>query len=282
MTTYTTFLLLLKLMLKNYKIDYITEICDNYEDCFLHWYTVMNGVNKERKLHFSKIFSNYIKESNRLDAPYIIFPIVLHDSNSIYEYNDLTNLNLKHLVVFLYNKKRQIMEYFDPTDNKKCYDTLLLKDVFLKYNIVPIKHFIQVNEYKPKEECGIQGMQERELDEKEKILGETYGLCAIYVMWYINKRLSTDIIDPNEMLRIEMNKFKTNRKDNLTRMILIYKNYLEQTCKLNIKLIKENHEHYEEYYSDICMIIDLIHINDELNQKNENFKNEDQSMDLIW
>lgn len=254
MTDYTYFTIVLKLILKKYKIDYITELCDHFEDYLLHWF--VNTERSERELHFSKVFTNYIKEANRREHEFIIFPVVLHDVDSIEFTEYRCDLNLNHLVVFLYNNKTKTLEYFDPTNNYEYYDAYLLPGKFIKFvsnfcKNIEINHFIKVNEYANE---GIQSIQEKELLNEEQKLGETIGLCAIYVIWFIEKRISfKKEKNSNSIIKKELN---NNR--NLTEMILKYKKGLRNMYILNVKSIRDNKEYYDEIYPDLEMIIDLI------------------------
>lgn len=262
MTNYTFFLLSLKLLLKNYKIDYITEISYNYEDYFLHWYVKSSDNNLSRHLHISSVFKNYIKESlYRLKPRFIIFPIVLHDTSPIYNPNYRTNINLNHLVVFIYNLNSGTIEYFDPTNNKIYYDASLLPDVFIKfltknYKDIKINHYITINESE-----GIQTIQEKELDSNNKVVGYNIGLCAIYIIWFIEKKVMYNFDNSNKFIKKELQELKNLQfeKLHLTNMIMNYKENLLKMCKSTINAIKLNKEYYENEYIDIELIIDLIH-----------------------
>lgn len=263
------------MLLKNYDIDYITEIIYNHDEYFLHWYVKQNDMNYARNLYFSNIFINYIKEClNRTKPKYIIFPIILHDPSSLYDNNYITNLNLNHMVVFIYDTEKKIMEYFDPTNNSKYYDVNLLPDVFLKMinNMLTIQHFINVNEYDDNK-LGIQTIQENEVNNENKKIGETIGLCGIYVIWFIEQRILFEHENANNIIKKNLK----NKTCSLTDMIVNYKFFLNNLCLSKISSIKKNKEYYEYKYCDLDMIIELIY---SFEEKNNNEIQEDQKM--IW
>jgi hypothetical protein len=266
MTKFIYFTILLKFVLKNYKIDYITEICNDDLDYFLHWKKEIpkeSDCDVKRNLYVPTIFKNYIKESiYRTKPKYIIFPVVLHDISSVTYTEYKSDFTFKHLVVFLYNTEKKIIEFFDPTNNDKYYDTYLLPETFINYinknfKNLEIKKSIIINKYNQKN-LGLQSIQENELNENEKKLGETIGLCAIYVIWFIEQRIIFDLDDGNTMIRK-----KINEEKNITNMILKYKNYLDEIYIFNKNLMYNNKKFYEEKYVDICMILDLINSLDE-------------------
>jgi hypothetical protein len=257
-------MILLKFLLKKYDIDYITEITYNYDDYFLHWQINESKKTISRNLYFPKVFKNYIKESLRIKPRYIIFPVVLHENRF--------KSNSNHLVVFIYNTQTKIMEYFDPSNNDIFYDANLLPNMFDKYLndnfpcIIILKHikvnqYININDIHQKNvneknvNLGIQTIQENQLNERDKKVGITTNLSEIYVIWFIEKRIVLEYENANTILKKEIEKNK-----NLTVMILNYKKYLNEIRNFKIRAIKLNKKVYEDKYTDICMIIDLIHL----------------------
>jgi hypothetical protein len=284
-------MILLKFLLKKYDIDYITEITYNYDDYFLHWKITENKKRFFRDLYVPIVFKNYIKESLRIKPKYIIIPVVLHDINSFYNVEEHTlNSKINQLVVFIYNTQTKIMEYFDPCNNHTFYDANLLPDMFEKYlndnfPCILISKHIKVDKYiniqnknineknvneKIVNECnnknvnennfnknnlGIQSIQESQLNEKDKKIGVTINLSEIYIIWFIEKRIVFEYENANTIIKKEIQKNK-----NLTVMILNYKNYLNEIRNFKIRAIKLNKKVYQDKYTDICMIIDLIHL----------------------
>jgi len=265
-------MLSLKFLLKKYNIDYITEATYNYNDYFLHW-NVENSmiIGPKRNLYVSKVMNNYIKESlYRTKPKFLVFPIILHDSNSIYDQQYTTNINLSHLIVILYNLQNGFLEYFDSANNFKFFDAHLLFNVFINYirnnfQSMTINYIMNVNQY-DNNLLGIQHIQEKEIQLNEKSIGNNIGLCAIYTLWYIEKRLLYKDDDPNIMIKREI-----LNNCSLTKMILDYRLYLYQMCINNIKIIKNNKKHFKNKYIDKEIMIDLIHIFEE-NEENEKNK----------
>jgi len=247
MNNYKYFLLVLKFLLKNYNVDYITEICDNYEDCFVHWHFEKINGNIIRNIKFSSVFENYIKECLRINSKYIIFPVIVNN-------NTIDNINCCQMVVFMYNVHIGILEFFDPLNNdsknseesdenfKHSLQKKFLEYITSKFNI-NISHYINVNQ------SNIEKQNESlENQEKENELSLNY----IYIIWFIEKRIIFQREDPNTMIQKELHGIK------ISQLLINYKRYLMDIYIFNINIIKNNKGYSEESYYDICMIRDLM------------------------
>jgi len=208
---------------------YLNILCNRYNNplftddpnqLFWQWYISENKSKKERRLYVPEIYKN-----TKFSSRFIIFPILLMGANSLHfpENTKLEDNNVSHLIIFIYDQKTKNLEYFDSKNSIYEYDSLYIKKAVI--NIIKKEFSLQIKKlYNFNIKMNIQIKQEKEVinNKIKPIIGYNIGLCSIYVVWYIERRLSLYKENPHKMF---------NKNDKLTEMIMEYTKYLENLVK---------------------------------------------------
>jgi len=178
----------LKYLIKKYKNVYIF----NDIDYFLNW----SNNNKILYCH-KNLLKKFNKRINDYNERFIIINLRIENLNN-YE---------KHANVLIYDKKRKEMERFEPYGYLENIDNTNLDKIIKKIFKKEIKKY-----YKPLDFCPFNSFQKLEILEKRKE-GDLCGFCNIWVLWYIELRISNPNISRKKIVKFAIKKIGKNFKN---------------------------------------------------------------------
>jgi len=168
-----------------------------------------------------KTIKDIIDQVKNNDDRLIVFYLILAYRKCSYK-----NENY-HANIVIYDRKTQILERFDPNGEYKSYDQRELDDnliTFFDRIHLPVEELIEPVHICPY--IGIQELQGEEIDLKIKNKINT-GTCAVFSLYYLQKRLENSNVSPSDIIANLMRIIKQN-KISLTDFIIEYSHIIKR------------------------------------------------------